>query len=253
MPDSSSKIPTPQPITSQKIELRAADGNRFAAFAAQAETPEGPGIVLMPDVRGLHPFYEELSARFATVGFDAVAIDYFGRTAGIGGRGDGFNYQEHVAQTTVAGLSADVQAAVDHLRTREGLADRNIFTMGFCFGGSNSWIMAHTVNGLAGVVGCYGHPTRAGRDGTSAAIDRVQDFHIPLLGLMGGADAYIPQEEVEKFDRALSKVGIQYKIVTYPGAPHSFIDRVADQYPEAAEDAWKRVLDFMWGGSYWAE
>jgi carboxymethylenebutenolidase len=237
----------------QDLELVASDGNHFAAFAAHAENPQGPGVVILPDVRGLFRFYEELALRFAEVGYDAVAFDYFGRTAGVGKRAEDFPYQEHVAQTTIAGVSADAQACVDYLRQGEGDAERNIFTMGFCFGGSNSWIMAQTVSGLAGVVGFYGHPTRQQRDGAEAVIDRVQDFRIPLLGLMGGADEGIPQEEIEKFDRALSEVGVQHKLVTYPGAPHSFFDRHYEQHADAVEDAWKRVLDFIWGGTYWAE
>ncbi len=235
------------------LELVASDGNHFAAFAAQADEPQGPAVVILPDVRGLFRFYEELALRFADAGYDAVAFDYFGRTAGVGKRAEEFPFMEHVMQTTVAGVSADAQACVDHLRQGDGNEDRNIFTLGFCFGGSNSWIMAQTVSGLAGVVGFYGHPTRPQRDGAEAVIDRVQDFHVPLLGLMGGADQGIPPEEIAKFDEALAKVGIEYKLVSYPGAPHSFFDRHYEQHPDAVEDAWKRVLDFIWGGTYWAQ
>ena len=251
-------VPGARPISGgaasfEDLELVASDGNRFAAFAAHAENPEGQGVVILPDVRGLFPFYEELALRFAAARYDAVVLDYFGRTAGVGKRDEDFEWQEHVAQTTVAGVSSDVQACVDYLRQGDGNSERKIFTMGFCFGGSNSWIMAQTVSGLAGVVGLYGHPTRPQRDGTEAVIDRVQDFKIPLLGLMGGDDEGIPQEEIEKFDRALTEVRVQHKLVTYPGAPHSFFDRSFEQHPDAAGDAWARVLDFIWGGTYWEE
>ena len=252
----SARVPAPirgAAADSEDLELVASDGNRFAAFVARAETPAGPAVVILPDVRGLHRFYEELALRFAEAGYDALAFDYFGRTAGVDKRGEDFPYQEHVAQTTISGVSADVQACSDYLRQGDGHSERNIFTMGFCFGGSNSWIMAQTVSGLAGVVGFYGNPMRPQRDGSEPVIDRVQDFHIPLLGLMGGADAGMPPEEVEKFGAALAAVGIQYKLVTYPGAPHSFFDRSFEEHPDAVEDAWKRVLDFIWGGNYWSE
>ena len=75
------------------------------AFLARAAEPTGAGIVILPDVRGLHPYFEELALRFAEHGVDAIAIDYFGRTAGIGDRGDDFEYMPHVAQTTYAGLA----------------------------------------------------------------------------------------------------------------------------------------------------
>ena len=252
----SARVPAPirgAAADSEDLELVASDGNRFAAFVARAETPAGPAVVILPDVRGLHRFYEELALRFAEAGYDALAFDYFGRTAGVDKRGEDFPYQEHVAQTTISGVSADVQACSDYLRQGDGHSERNIFTMGFCFGGSNSWIMAQTVSGLAGVVGFYGNPMRPQRDGSEPVIDRVQDFHIPLLGLMGGVDAGMPPEEVEKFGAALAAVGIQYKLVTYPGAPHSFFDRSFEEHPDAVEDAWQRVLDFIWGGNYWSE
>jgi len=86
--------------------LTAADGNRLAAYFARAADPTGAGIVIMPDVRGLHAFYKELAQRFAEAGVDAVAIDYFGRTAGTGPRGHDFDYPNHVRQTTVEGVTA---------------------------------------------------------------------------------------------------------------------------------------------------
>jgi carboxymethylenebutenolidase len=239
-------------IEHEDLTMKASDGNEFAAFHAQASDPAGPAIVILPDVRGLHPFYEELALRFANAGYDAIAFDYFGRSAGVGKRPDGFEFMPHVAQCTVAGVSADVQACVDRLRSREGLGERAVFTLGFCFGGSNSWIMAQTVNGIAGVVGMYGNPTRDQRDGSASVIARVQDFRVPLLGLLGGADQGITPDDIAAFDRALTEVGIEHKLVTYPGAPHSFFDRHYEAHPETAADAWKRVVDFMQGGNYWA-
>ena len=82
--------------------LEAADGNRFAAFAATPDEPGTKGVVILPDVRGLYRFYEELALRFAERGVRALAIDYFGRTAGVEKRPDDWDYAEHVAQTRQA-------------------------------------------------------------------------------------------------------------------------------------------------------
>jgi carboxymethylenebutenolidase len=239
-------------VDHEDLELVASDGNHFAAFLATASEPAGPAVVILPDVRGLHPFYEELALRFANAGYDAIAFDYFGRTAGVAKRPDGFDYMPQVAQTTVAGISADVQACLDRLRHRAGFEQRPIFTLGFCFGGGNSWIMAQTVQGITGVVGMYGSPTRPQRDGSEPVIARAGEFRARLLGLMGGADQAITAEDIERFDRALTEVRIEHKLITYPGAPHSFFDRHFADYPEAVDDAWRRVLDFIQGGNYWA-
>src|ERR671933_2620662 len=100
----------------EDLVLEAAEGTRFAAFAAHPDEPSKIGAVVLPDVRGLYRFYEEVALRFAERGIAAVAIDYFGRTAGVGKRGDDFEYQEHFTQTTPDGIQADVRAAVEHLR-----------------------------------------------------------------------------------------------------------------------------------------
>src|SRR5581483_11062036 len=75
-------------ISHEDLELEAADGTSFAAFHASPDGGGDVGIVVLPDVRGLYRFYEELALRFAERGYRAVAIDYFGRTAGVAKRGD---------------------------------------------------------------------------------------------------------------------------------------------------------------------
>jgi carboxymethylenebutenolidase len=190
-------------------------------------------VVVLPDVRGLYRFYEELALRCAERGYRAVAIDYFGRTAGVAKREEDFPYREHVDQTTQHGIQADVRAAVDFLKEQ---GCRSIFTVGFCFGGSNSWNAAAAGHGLSGAVGFYGRPAR---------VERVADIAAPILALMGGADAAIPREDVEAFDRALTEAGVEHEVEIYDGAPHSFFDRKQEEFAAASEDAWSRTLAFI--------
>src|SRR5881392_1777340 len=139
-------------LTHEDLVLEASDGAKLAAFAALPDEPSSAGIVILPDVRGLYRFYEELALRFAERGFAAVAIDYFGRTAGVGKRGDDFPYMDHVAPLTAEGIEADVGAAVEWLRSR---SVRSIFTVGFCLGGRQSWLQAAAGHGLSGAIGFY--------------------------------------------------------------------------------------------------
>jgi carboxymethylenebutenolidase len=241
--DLDSKPPVPQiagaAVSHDDIELEAADGNRFAAFEATPNEPNGIGVVILPDVRGLYRFYEELALRFAERGFDADAIDYFGRTAGAAKRGDDFDYAPHVAQTTQEGIQADVRAAVDHLRPRA----REIFTVGFCFGGRNSLLAAASGHGLAGAVGFYANPGE--RNGAPGPTQRAAELEAPILALQAGADQNITAEMNEAFERALTDGGVEHELVTYEGAPHSFFDRRYEEFAEASEDAWRRVLEFL--------
>src|SRR5579862_5847320 len=100
-------------VSHDDLVLTAADGNDFAAFLAAPDEPAATGVVILPDVRGLFHFYEELALRFAERGHLAVAVDYFGRTAGAEKRDDEFEYMPHVEQTTDAGVQGDTRAAVE--------------------------------------------------------------------------------------------------------------------------------------------
>lgn len=226
-----------------RTNLTASDGNEFAVYEAFAGDGGSTGVVVLPDVRGLYSFYEELAVRLAEAGHDAIAIDYFGRTAGIGDRGDEFPYQEHVPKVTHEGMTADVAAAVGRLRQTN--PDRRIFTLGFCFGGSSAWQQSAYGHGLAGAIGFYGRPDGQRPLGAKTPIELAPEMASPILCLMGGADPGIPPETVAIFEQALEAAGVEHEVVTYEGAPHSFFDRKYDEFADESADAWKRALEFI--------
>jgi carboxymethylenebutenolidase len=231
------------------VTLTAADGTRVAAYAARAEQPGGPGMVVLPDVRGLHPFFEELALRFAEAGLQAVAIDYFSRSAGTGRRPEGFDYQEHVGQMRAETINADVAAAIDFLRSADGGAAERVFTVGFCVGGRISFVQAASQDGLAGVIGFYGWPVGEHRSGLPSPAALAGRMTSPVLALWGGADQGIGPEVVAEFEGALEAAGVEHRSITYPDAPHSFFDRRAAEFANESEDAWRQMLDFIGNGS----
>jgi len=233
-------------LDSARLVLTADDRNRFLAYRARAAGPTEAGIVILPDVRGLHPYYEELALRFAENGVDALAIDYFGRTAGTDTpRDDTFEFWPHVERTTWTGLSADIRAAAADLRSPGGGAVRSLFTVGFCFGGRLAFVTPTLGLGLAGAIGFYGRPADPHPSGAPSALDLAGSIECPVLGLFGGADPGIPAEAITGFDAALAAAGVDHRLITYPGAPHSFFDRKAAEFAEASEAAWTEVLAFV--------
>ena len=220
-----------------EMVLTSADGTKFAAYFARAARPTGAGMVVMPDVRGLHRFYAELAQRFAEAGIDAVAIDYFGRTAGIGDRSEAFEYMTHVEKTTQEGIAADVRAAIDYLRSEDGGAVKSVFTAGFCFGGSSSWNQSALQQSVDGCIGFYGRPARSEQ--------YVPNMRAPLQLHVAGADAATPVEAAREFDQKLTEGNVPHEAHVYEGAPHSFFDRTFDQWKGACDDAWRRMLAFV--------
>jgi carboxymethylenebutenolidase len=216
------------------LVLTAGDGNVFSAFEAVPATPRGASLVLLPDIRGMHAFYTDLALCFAMAGVDTVALDPYGRSAGLSPRDDDFEYMPHAQKLTPQDVLADAHAAVARLRER---GDAPVFTAGFCMFGGQSWRLAATDLRPAGSIGFYGRP--------STVADVVGDLSAPLLVLAAGADQATSQEENAAFDRSLSEAGKVHDYMLYDGAPHSFFDRGFAQWQAQCTDAWERMLGFI--------
>src|ERR1700687_1474954 len=226
----------------EDVIVTSADGTKFRAHLAKTGTGE-IGVVISPDVRGLHQFYEDLAERFADAGVHAIAFDYFRRSAGLDKRADDFPWRDHVPLTKPETIQADITAAAAHLKA--ATRAKRIFVLGFCMGGRVAFNGSADQRGLAGVVGFYGRlGTRPGEEGTAPA-DRARKMTAPVLALMGGADPGIPEAEVRAFEKALNGAKVKNHVEIYAGAPHSFFDRTFAEHKEACDDAWRRALGFM--------
>ena len=219
------------------LTLTSADRTEFsAAYAAPASAPR-VGVVVLPDIRGLHPYYVALAERFAEAGLAAVAIDWFGRTAGTcdgaGTRGEDFDWQAHIPRTTPEGIDADITAAVGYLRERSS-PDLPVVTVGFCFGGSHSWRQSGGMLDLAGCAGFYGRPSMVG--------EAAERAHLPVVMLIAGADRATPVEDQLRLAETMRAAGADVDVAVYDGAPHSFFDRAFGEWAEACRDAWEHVL-----------
>jgi carboxymethylenebutenolidase len=213
------------------LTLTSADGTTVLAHECRAASPATVGVVVLPDVRGLHAYYRDLTVRLAELGWEAVAIDWFGRTADGEDRSDAFEWQPHVQQLTPEGIAADVQAAVAHLRS---LGAERVFTLGFCLGGSYSWRQSADTPGLAGCIGFYGRAAMS-----EPVLDRMT---APLLMLVAGADAHIPVEDPR---RIADGAPVLADLVVFDGMPHSFFDRTATEHAAACEKAWQHITAFV--------
>src|SRR4051794_35020168 len=218
------------------LTLASSDGTEFSAAYAAPAGKVRVGVVLLPDIRGLHPYYVALAERFAETGAAAVAIDWFGRTAGVcpdGTRPEDFGWQEHIPRTTEAGIDADITAAIGHprARTRDNLP---VITVGFCFGGSHSWRQSGGELDLAGCAGFYGKPSVVG--------DAADRAHLPVVMVIAGADAATPVADQFQLADTMRAAGAEVDAVVYDGAPHSFFDRAFGEWAQACQDAWEHVL-----------
>ena len=221
-------------VSHDDLVLESEDGTRFAAFQALPDGDLSTGVVILPDVRGLYRFYEELALRFAERGHAAVAFDYFGRTAGVDKRPDDWDYMPLVQELTLEQAMEDTGTCIRHLLAQ---GCTSLFTVGFCMGGSYSWVATAFHGELNGAVGFYGRPSRA--------LPLVAQMRAPILALQGGADQAISHEDNVEFEQALTESGKDYELVEFEGAPHSFFDRKQEEFQAASDQALQRTLDFI--------
>ena len=232
-------------IDARDVRLTSADGTDFAAYAARADAPSGAGIVIIPDVRGLHPYYEELTLRFAEAGVHAVAIDFYARTAGAEKRSAGFEYEPHVLAARPGGVDRRRRRGRRLPALRRGRRGRAPLHRRLLHRRSDQPAPGRGSGlDLSGVIGFYPWPVGPHRSGLPAPADEAPRFGCPVLAIYGGADAGIPAEAREAFDRALEAAGVEHRTVVYEDAPHSFFDRKSE-FAEASAAAWDEVLRFM--------
>jgi carboxymethylenebutenolidase len=239
----------------EDLELVSADGTHFAAYIAHPThgRTSRANVIIYPDVRGLHNFYKELALRFAEQGIHAIAIDYFGRTAGLTPRDENFEFRPHVDQIEYPNFLADVRAATSYLQNHANFTasvqySPSIFTLGFCMGGSLSLFTSAEDLPLSGAIAFYAGLLRRfathGINGPTP-LEQSPNIRCPILFLYGGADPGVPENLVQELGHNLDTSGIEHQMFCYPGAPHSFFDRAAAEYAEASADAWNRVLSFI--------
>lgn len=227
----------------------ARDGEPLHGYAAwPADRAPLPGLVLIPDVRGLSDHYRDVSRRFAEAGFFTMAVDLYSRE-GIPDLPDMNAIARWIRQLPDRRVLADLHAAVGYVGNRPEVAPHAIGITGFCMGGQYALMAACTVSGLSACVSWYGMLRYEETDDTKPAspLELASRLGCPYLGLFGEDDAIIPGADVAELDAILSRERKDFRIVSYPGAGHAFFnDTRPDAYrPDAAADGWDRAVEFL--------
>ncbi len=207
-----------------------------------------PGLVLVPDVRGLSDHYRDVARRFAAEGFCVLVVDLYSRE-GAPDLPDMAAVFQWIAELSDPRVLGDLHAAVAHLAGRAETAGRRIGITGFCLGGQYALMAACSVPGLAACVSWYGMLRYAARTERKPAspLDLAPRLACPYLGLFGEDDTLIPQADIDELRAGLVESGTPFEIVTYPGAGHAFFnDARPDAYrPAVAAVAWPRAVAFL--------
>jgi dienelactone hydrolase len=235
---------TPE-VTREEITIPI---NASESMPAMLATPDGgpaPSVLVIADVFGRSPFYEDLAARVATAGFEALLPDFFHRVGPLPERTREAAFARRKLLDE-AGAVEDLRASLRWLRERPG-AGGKIGTVGFCMGGSYVLQLAAAEQDLVSVC-YYGFPAH-GLPGGSTPIELASRMTGPILGFWGDQDEGVGMENVAELARRLSEHQVDFRHKVYPGLGHGFLARTefdaANADYEPACESWTMSLD-LW-------
>jgi len=212
-------------------------GDQLGLYVSRPARPNGHAVVVLQEIFGVNPAIKALADQFAAAGYLAVAPDLFWRFgAGIElaySRADTLKAMDLMKDYKPFDGVSDTLATIAHVRKAHAAA--KVSTVGLCLGGLISYLAA-AAGGVDAAV-CF-YATDIVKE-----LDRLPDVRVPLSIHYGGADRFIPSENVDKV-RAEVEGRRKGEVFVYPGAEHGFYTRGADADRHAAHE---RVLLLLLG------
>jgi dienelactone hydrolase len=209
-----------------------------------------PALLVVHEWSGLNEHARHNARRLAEAGYVALALDMYGEAKQAHRPREALMLSTEI-RTNLPMMQARFDAARELLRTQPNVDPTRIGAIGYCFGGGIVLEMARAGETLRGVVSVHGVLD-------TAAPAKAGAVKAEVLVLTGGADPYVTKDQVDELDRELKSAGARYKIVTYPGAKHSFTNPAAKEYggkqfdmpgdeynADADQRSWNEILAFL--------
>ncbi len=211
------------------------NGGTASGYLAKPASGRGPGVVVIQEWWGLVPHIKGIADRFAAAGFLALAPDLYHGKAAKSPDDAG----KLMMAMNIGSAEKDLAGAVSYLKSHAGNSPAKVGTVGFCMGGALSLYAATKNRDVAACVVFYGGHPNVHPD--------LPNLKAPLLGLYAEKDGFVTVQSVRELEKQLKALGKKYDIHIYPNCDHAFFN---DERPEvynreAAQDAWKRTVEFF--------
>lgn len=226
------------------------EGTTLKGYLAYDDSIKGkrPGVLVVHEWWGLNDYAKKRADMLAGLGYTALALDMFGNGKTADHPSDAQKFTSET-MSNMAVAEGRFDAALDFLKKQPTVDPDEIAAIGYCFGGGIVLHMARTgadLDGVASFHGSLGTQQKAA-PGTIKA---------KILVMTGGADTYIPSEQVEEFKKEMDAAGADYEVIVYPGATHSFTNPAADELgkkfdlpitynAEADKQSWAEMEEFL--------
>jgi dienelactone hydrolase len=209
-----------------------------------------PGVLVVHEWMGLVDFTKDRARALAKLGYVAFAADIYGKGVRPA------DYKEAGAQ---AGkykgdrplLRARAKAALDTLLADARVDATRVGAIGYCFGGTTVLELARSGAPVAATVSFHG-----GLD--TPTPDDAKNIKGKVLVLSGGDDPHVPPKQVDAFEEEMRKGGVDWQVVLYGGAKHSFTNPAANDpksaiYDEKADKRSWTAMQALFGETFTAK
>lgn len=195
-----------------------------------------PAVIVIHENRGLNDHTRDVARRFAAAGFVALAPDLLSRQGGTGSMQTPDKAREALGKLTAEDAFTDLEAGLSFLNQHKQINKGKLGSVGFCWGGARSFLLAADSKLLKAAVVFYG---------SAPSAEKLTQVRVPVLGLYGETDERITSK-VPEVAEALKKNNKQFEYKIYPKAGHAFFNDMGERYQkEGAEDAWTQTLTFL--------
>lgn len=204
-----------------------------------------PGVLIIHQWRGLGEYEKKRAEMLAKLGYTALCADVYGKgVRPANAQEAGAEAGKYKADRAL--LRLRVAAALDVLRKHERTDPKRLVAIGYCFGGTAVIELARSGAELSGVVSFHG-----GLDSPAPADGK--NIKCKVLALHGADDPFVKPDDLTAFEREMREGGVDWQLVQYGGAVHSFTDwnagsdnaRGAAYNERADRRSWDDMLQFF--------
>lgn len=201
-----------------------AGGTTLKGYIAYDDAIKGkrPGVLVVHEWWGNNEYARKRATMLAGLGYTALALDMYGEGKQAHHPDEAAKFSGELAKNLPL-AKARFESAMKLLQQQKNVDATNIAALGYCFGGSVVLQMARLGENMKGAVSFHGGLATE----TPAEPGKVR---ARIISFTGTADPMIPAEQVAAFKQEMEKAGANYKVVTFPGAKHSFTNPAADEY-----------------------
>lgn len=226
-------------VSSETIKYESAPGISITGYLS---APQGggkyPAVIVIHENRGLNDHTRDVARRFASEGFVALAPDLLSRKGGTASMESPDKAREAIGTIQPADAITDLKAGLAYLDQHKKVRAGRLASVGFCWGGARSFMLATESERLRAAVVFYGSAPPA---------EKLAEVRCPVLGIYGETDERITSR-VPEVAEAMKKSGKKFEYKIYPGAGHAFFNDTGERYnASAARDAWAMTLAFLRG------